>query len=166
MNSSSCSAALKSVGDSICSTAAFASERSIQCLTGNRLEQEGIILNAFEVSHVSVWESDICLAMFYSAGDKALIQERYNDRPALMKLLSVYFPINESSKSYSDSEWHNLCVDKTLTAAEVFKFDDIFFSFRWNSDSKVRNRVAERVESLPKFDAAFSPQRGLSERQY
>eukprot|EP01036_Dinobryon_divergens_P028902 gene28902-37919_t len=147
-----CMHEMQSLGQALCDTyleqLKVNSKSCRKYLTNKDIEEGRIILSIFEASHISVWESDTCLAIFYAAGD-AFIRDKADSR-----LVNV-------SRSLSDSQAHNLCVQLALPPSAMGELDDVMYAFKWRNDvyASLDNNATVQVSNLNELNDVFSPQR-------
>lgn len=134
--------------------------------------KEEIILSAFEVSHISVWESATCLALLLFLGEADAVA-KFADRAAMQWVLKEHERWKRDGAPESlghalgEAEAHTVCVELTLTSRDVRLFDDILYRFDWNFNeteillTKGVQTASISSSTLPQFDAIFSPQRGF-----
>ena len=167
-----CMQEMQSLGRALCDTYLESlkvnSKSCKQSLTNKEIDEGGIILSIFEASHISVWESDICLAIFYAAGD-VFIREIIKNRSALNRFFDLFsssqnadFRLLNVSRSLSDSQAHNLCVQLALPPSDAGELEDVFYTFKWRNDAgtNLNHNPAVKASTLMELDAIFSPQRG------
>ena len=123
-------------------------------------------MGAFEVSHISVWESNSCLALFALIGDydltKSLVEERSNVRDFIHKnLLTPSSKLNSNiSLTLTDSEAHTLCVQLSLRPTDLIRLKDVKYIFNWNTKDLT---TVQEFDSIPlqDLDSKFSARRGI-----
>jgi hypothetical protein len=167
-----CMHEMQSLGQALCDTyleqLKVNSKSCKKYLTNKDIEEGRIILSIFEASHISVWESDICLAIFYAAGD-TFIRDVMNNRSALNRFFNSFSSSQKAdsrlvnvSRSLSDSQAHNLCVQLALPPSAMGELDDVMYAFKWRSDvyANLDNNATVQVSNVNELNDVFSPQRG------
>lgn len=167
-----CTQEMQSLGHALCDTylepLKVNSNSCKRSLTKKGTEEGRIILSIFEASHISVWESDICLAIFYAAGD-SFIRDIMNNRSVLNRFFNSFSSSQKAdarllnvSRSLSDSQAHNLCVQLALPPSAMLELDDVMYAFKWRNNvyGNLDNNVTVQASNLNELNNVFSPQRG------